>query len=1069
MKSSSPQLPEGLTPSKPVPITISSGDEGMQENKPSASTEDQPVSVTDLADYLKWNKKQVETVFAKGLVHNSEKGHKLISSGFVNQVLTDIKYWENNCIFKPPSAPQKYESPENLTKLWNIPYKKEGHIILEDLGKFANIPIEVLEITYQVYIYVVKSDADKRCLSLQGLDVSRYGDKPIRMIEHSKIKWILDMKSKHENINLGGLPKEKKIHTTSVPIKQEVEFKRLSIKLDKTKVDPLKIFKYTALQMLTIDYKVLTVENKRKKVIKLRLMDTEGLKKPIKPIKTYTVCDRHIVLLHHLAEFTQIAPSNLFLFLLRYGVTYYSTNSKTLQLQKEFERYNEALTEQGVPRYRNLTIYPLAEVDLLIKLREYGFFNVKLVELYNLLQRTNQTVLPIVPSARFSKSRDKVDINTKKDMYSTEFRVHTVRDNESGKTIILKIYEDHYLFKPRDPIKIYEVVEGEGEKREAVSLVLSHDLARYSNVPLSRLQSVLSSYTIPSFSKSSAKPEIQADFNRYMKLLLTSGVPPYMKHTVLYPVKNLSSFLKLRELGFFNEKLLDVYKMIKFSPVQQKRILLTIRPTAPQSTGVKRPNENESAETEEIKKPKIPPVLLPERRGRESIAGPDVQSTSCFNNWKLSESAKKPVGVLKFPNIYRLSNKPGEWLIQTELVSFLGWSYEPVHKKLKSYELEIDSLEDLVEIMEQGGKLTSKRLFMTPKYVVNSAIEAKTKGKCISDIKRIFDKIEDNGRFNDLERAIKLSRATSVSYTSSNLLGRTFSDTDTLSENASYKPAETADSEIVDYRIHTLWQNKKAIKLKLPFSSIQEIPTYTGHPEKVQINNFAYFRTEDLVEYLDIGSQELSIAFKGSRYTNTNIVRATRDLQLFISLRRMGIAKQQIWVVYFACKKITCEDFEKKIRPEKYVIENFKIGPHKTKLVIPERIKTKKILPRHICTVYTVPGYEESYYILEEVALQMKVSFNRLLRTKDLGFFQKIKRDNLGEINYNILEFISNTKVLHLFSLSQYNNNNNNNTVEPPYYRHLFKFHSTNLRHYYDSEIQPLFGPKGGRNSEVPL
>ena len=1017
MKSSSPQ-----PSNKPAPITISSGDEGKQKHKqhrvstPSVSTEaDHPVSVSDLADYLKWNKKQVETVFAKGLIRKSA-GPKLISNEYVNEVLTDIKYWENNCISEPPRIPHEYTSAENLTKLWNIPYKKEGHIILEDLGKYANIPIEVLETTYQVYIYVVKSDSDKRCLSLQGLDISRYTDKPIRLIEHSKIKWILDMKSKHENVNLGPRPVEKKIHTVTIPIKPDVELKDLSIKIAKTQVDPLMIFKYTALQMLTVDYKILTVHNKQDKVIKLKLMNTEGLKKPIKPIKTYDICEKQIVLSHHLAEFTQIAPSNLFLFLLRYGVTYYSTNSKTIQLKKEFERYQEALNEQGVPRYRSLTLYPLTEVRLLIQLREYGFSNVKLIEMYNILQRTNQTVLPVDPSGNFITNRDKSYLNLKREIYTTEFKVHTVRDRESGKTIILKIYEDHYLFKPRDPIKVYQIVEGEGNRRETYSLVLSHDLARYSNIPLTRLQSVLSSYTIPSFSKASAKPEIQTNFNRYMKLLLKSGVPPYMKHTVLYPVRYLSSFLQLRELGFFNEKLLDVYKMIKFSPMQQKRILLTIRATAPQSTGVKRPNEDESAENQETKKPNIPSVNLPDKK-KETAVPPKAQST-----WKLPDlvSQKKPVGIFKFPNTYRLSSKPGEWFLQTELVNFLGWSYEPMHKKLKSHELEIDSIEDLVEIMEQGGKPSSKRLFMVPKKVVNSAIEAKTKGKFISDLKKIFDKIE-NESCKDLERAIKLSRNINVTYSSSNLLGSTFSDTDVLAENASYISAETADSGIVNHRIHTLWRNNIQIKLNLPCSSIPEKQISTALPEKVQIKNddLGYFRTEDLADYLEIGSQELNIAFKGSWLDSSNecayFVRATKDLQLFISLRRIGISKHEIWFVYFACKKITCESFEEKIHSKNYVNENFKIGPHKTKLVIPEQIKTREVIPRDISTFYRIPGYEESYYILEEVALQMEISFHKLLRTKDLVVFQNIKRDNLGETNNYKRFYFRISIIIYLF------------------------------------------------------
>ena len=1006
---SSPKLPEKLVSNRPVPITISSGDEAKQEKrkrkaqKPSALTEaDQPVSVSDLAGYLKWTKKQVETVFAKD-INSSSGGDKMIPCEHVNQVLTDIKYWENNCAFELAQASKEVPSTEFLAKLWNIPSKKEGHIILEDLGRYANIPIEVLETTYQVYIYVVKSDADKRSLSLQGLDVSSYEERPLRLIEYSKIKWILDMKSKHENINLGSRPADKKIHTVVLPAKPEVELKSLSIKINKSQVDPLKIFKYTALQMLTIDYMVLTVQNKLNKVIKLKVMDTEGLKKPLKPIKVYSVCDREIVLSNHLAEFTQIAPSNLFLFLLRHGVTYYSTNSRTTQLKREFERYQEELNNQGVPRYRNLAIYPLTEVSLLLQLRKHGFFNVKLIETYNTLQRTNQAVVAVTPSSKPYKGRDRMDISLKRDVYSTEFKVHTVRDKESGKTIILKIFEDHYLFKPREPIKVYEVAggEGEGEGRGAISLVLSNDLARFSNVPLTRLQSVLSSYTIPSYSNTSSKPDIQASFNRYFRLLLQSGVPSYMKHTVLYPVKYLSSFLKLRELGFFNEKLLDVYKMIKFSPMQQKRILLTIRPTAPQRTGTKRPNENESAVKQETKKTKIPSSPVPDRRRNEKPAPPTVQSSTCYNQWKMSEGSMKPVGILKFPNIYRLSSRSGEWLLQTELVTFLGWSYDHVHKKLKSNQLEIDNIEDLVEIMEQGAKPVSKRLFMTPKYVVQSAIEAKTKGKYISEIKKIFDKIEDEN-YSELESAIKLSRTANVSYSSSNLLGSTFSDTTTEAEIPSYKSAETADSEIVDFRIHTVWRNNKPIKLKLPGSSSPDKQI----PEMVQIDNTSggntYFRTEDLASYLNIGSQELNIVFRGRRlrhnYEYAYFVRATKELQLFASLRRMGIAQHEIWFVFFACKKVSNENFERPTQPEVYVEENFKIGPHKTRLVIPMGIKERGVLPRHISAVYNIPGYEESYYLLEEVSLQTEISFNKLLRTKELVLFQKIKQDKSGEI-----------------------------------------------------------------------
>ncbi|KAI6654815.1 hypothetical protein LOD99_2694 [Oopsacas minuta] len=993
---------------KVVPITISSEEEDVGRNSVYPETmEDQDLSdseqfvtVPELAKHLKWNKKQVETVFANGFYITEQNGNKLLSYTYVNRVLSDIRFWDHDDKQKPPSISEEAVSPaKEPAKIWKLPSKKGGYILLEDLGKHAEVPITILEVRYQVYIYVVKSDTDRKSLSLQGFDLGSYT--LIRMIECSKVKWILDMKSKKEKINFSLWTKEKKVSVpppvppAATAASRDIELRDFSINIAKEPVDPLKIFKYKALQMLTVDFKILTVENVKKKSIKLKVVDIENLKKQNKSIKVYTVSDRQVVILHHLAEFTQIPPSNLFLILLSYGVTYYSKNSKTVVLQRDFQLYAEELALQGVPRYKNLTIYPLNEINILLQLRQVGFYNVKLIELYNLVNSTTQKVLTIVSTAKLIR-KSKHTINSKKDIYSTDFKIHTVRDPESDKTIILKIFEDHYLFKPRDQIMVYNICEGEN----SVNMVLLHDMAKFTNIPLTRLQNILSSYAnIPSYSYTNANPETRATFKRYIKMLVAFGIPHYMKHTVLYPKEYLTSFLHLRELGFFKEKLLNVYKMIKFSPVQQKRILLTIKPTVSQETGTKRPiEEDETVKKMPDKKPKISSVSgkklkdIPKPRITHTVTKEIAKPVVTHTVTKLKALVNKPEDIIRVPSSYKLSSRPGEWILHSELADFLDWNFEFLHSKLKPFSLEIEDELDLLEIMEQGAKLWKDKLFLTPKYIVNKAIKAKMLGIIPINFRIMFDKLHKYYTPRDhSESTIEGSDPAKVTYFfSSNLLGTIFTNHDKSSD------VEESEFDSTDeFKIKTVWNKNKPIKLRLPLKYIHSSPPTPLKPVTMIKSNCIYFSAEELGDYLGMCSQELVIAFKGGcpEHLDISVLTATPDLQLFISLRLTGIPLHKIWLTYFACKNITSNGFEctKEINPDqKYVTEFFKIGPHKTKLVITNNVRKMKVLPKHICPVYSIPDYCEFYYILEEVAVEMRISIDQIFKTKDLVFYQKI-------------------------------------------------------------------------------
>ena len=988
-----------VEPMEAVPITISSEDEDVSANGStqqkgkeysiSVVKNDEYTPLSELVNYLKWNEEEIKRVFETVSIIDKVSGTKYVPFSYVNKVISELQLRKKDKITTQPQAIEDSSTPDNEpAKLWTLPNKKEGHIILEDLGRYANIPIEVLEVTYQIYIYVVKTDTDKKSLSLQGFDFSNYGDQePIRMVEHSKVKWILDMKAKKQNINFNLCRKGKKIEVPLVPKKATrsginvggVELKDFSINIAKEKVDPLKIFKYNMQQILTLNFKIVTVLNNKKNYIKLKIVELESIQQPVKWMRIYTVSDMEVVTLYDLGEFTHIPSNNLFLILLSYGLTYYSNKSKTKQLQMEFAQYAMELSLQGVNNSKNVTIYPLEQVALLVQLRRIGFLNIKLIGLYNLINATSQSILNIIPTANLFKK-----VRNKKSIYSIDYRVHTVKDTESGKTVILKIYDDHYLFKPRDPIKVYTICEG----NKCVRVILLHDMARYTNVPLTRLQCILSSYsTVLSYSNASVDPEAKATFKRYIKLLLAFGVPPYLKHTVLYPIEHLTTFLHLRELGFFNEKLLDVFKMIKLSPVVQKRILLTIKPSSDEETRPKRSIEAVS-DTKQMpaKIPRLSPIAVPEEIN-EPKEIPRLEITNVVS--ELQDSLTKLDDVIKTPNIYKLSSMPGRWILQNELKIFLGYDFSLLYDKLKPFELQIDSEFDVLEMLEQGAKLSRVKLFLIPMYVVENIIEAKIQGMSKCDIKKMFSSLQDTHATNRYKTVQKFSNC--VSSVISNLLGVHYPDPE-LDLSPDY-----GKCDFDQFKIRTVWINKKSIKLKIPFNPDQECFPSLSLLESISIpnSNSTCYHADELAEFLRVDSHELIIAFKGGRIKQFErfLLEATPHLKLFISLRLIGIPIHRIWLTYFACIKITSSRFGNIIRTDtnrNFSTNFFRIGKVKTKLLLPKKIKKKRLPQVHISTVYIVPECEEFYYIAEEVAVEMKISFAKLLET-DMLFFRRIK------------------------------------------------------------------------------
>lgn len=981
-----------------VPITISSEDEeafagGSTQRKGkeysiSVVKGDEYTPLSELVNYLKWNEEEVERVFETVSISDKVTNAKYIPFTYVNKVIHELQMRKKDKKTTLPQAVEDSSTPANEpAKLWKLPNKEEEHILLEDLGRYANISIEVLEVTYQIYIYVVKSDTDRKSLSLQGFDFSSYGNMPIRMVEHSKVKWILDKKAKNQNIRFNLWTKEK----TDVPLVLKkaasprtnlrgVKLMDFSISIAKEQVDPLKIFKYNMREILTLNFKIVTVLNNKKNCIKLKIVELESIKQPVKWMRVYTVSNMEVVTLHDLGDFTHIPPTNLFLVLLSYGITYYSNESKTRQLRMEFAQYAKELSLQGVNNSENVTIYPMEQVALLVQLRRIGFLNIKLIELYNLINTTSLSTLNIIPTAKvFRRSKNK------KSIYSIDYRIHTVKDMESGKTVILKIFDDHYLFKPRDPIKVYNIHEG----TECVSVVLLHDMARFTNVPLTRLQCILSSYsTIQSFSSASVDPEAKATFKRYLKSLLAFGVPPYLKHTVIYPIEHLTTFLHLRELGFFNEKLLDVFKMIKLSPVEQKRILLTIKPTTCQETRPKRPIEAVS-NTKQMpaKIPRLSLITVP-REINEPKEIPKLEITNVVS--ELKDSLTKLDNVIETPNIYTLSSKPGRWIIQNELKTFLGCDFSLMYEKLKPFELEIYNEFEVLEMLEQGAKLSRDDLFLTPMCVVEKIIEAKIEGKPKSDIKKMFFYLQDTQDTNGCKTGQKFSNC--VPSVISNLLGTRNPDPE-LDMSPGY-----GKCDFDQFKIHTVWVNNKSIKLRLPFNSDQERFPSLSLLKSISIPNFdcTCYRADELAKFLRIGSYELIIPFKGGRIKqfDTFLLEATPHLKLFISLRLMGIPLRRIWLTYFACIKIASR-FESTVRTrtdtnQEYRAEVHRIGKFKTTLLLPKKVKKKKLPQIHISTVYMVPECEEFFYIAEEVAIEMRISFAKLLET-DMLFFRRIK------------------------------------------------------------------------------
>ena len=987
-----------VEPLKAVPITISSEEElsadGSTQQKGneysiSVVKDDEYTPLSELVNYLKWNEEEVQRVFDTVSITDKVTGTKYIPFSYVNKVIHQLQLRKDKNKTQPQPVEDSSTSDNEPAKLWKLPNKKERFILLEELGRYAEIPIEVLEVTYQVYIYVVKTDTEKKSLSLQGFDFSIYVDTPIRMVEHSKVKWILDMKAKKENIKFNMCKRGKRTEAPLVLKKavrskthfRGVELMDCSINIAKQKFDPLKIFKYNMQQILTLNFKIVTVLNNKKNPIKLKISELENFKQPIKWMRIYSVSKMEVVTLHDLGEFTQIPPSNLFLILLSYGTTYYSNKSKTKQLQIEFARYAKELSLQGVTNSKNVTIYPLEQVDLLVQLRRIGFLNIKLIELYNLVNTTSQSILNIVPTAKTFRT-----VKNKKSIYSIDYRVHTVKDMESGKTVILKIYDDHYLFKPRDPIKVYNICEN----NKCVSVVLLHDMARFTNVPLTRLQCILSCYsTIKSYSNASVDPGAKATFKRYIKLLLAFGVPPYLKHTVIYPIEHLTSFLHLRELGFFNEKLLDVFKMIKQSPVTQKRILLTIKPSIDQETRArpKRPIEvvSDTKQTQS-KMPRLSPVTVPEEIN-ELKEIPKLDITNVVS--ELKDSLTKLDDVIKTPNIYKLSDKPGRWILQNELETFLGCDFSLMYDKLKPFELEIDNEFDVLEMLEQGAKLLRDKLFLTPINVVENIIEAKIQGKTKCDIKKMFSSLQDTQVTNRYKTGQKFSNL--VPSVISNLLGMNYPDPE-LDMSPGY-----GKCDFDQFKIRTVWINMKSIKLRIPFNSNQECFPSLSLLESISIpsSDCTFYRADELAEFLRMGSHELIIAFKGGHIKpfETFLLEATPNLMLFISLRLMGIPLRRIWLTYFACIKVTSSRFEVTIRTDtshEYSTEIFRIDRFRTRLLLSKKIRKKKLPQIHISTVYIIPKCEELYYIAEEVAIEMQISFAKLLET-DMLFFRGIK------------------------------------------------------------------------------
>ena len=973
------------------PITISSEDEERRDNSIqrqfAPETEEQFVSLGDLGTYLGWSETQIESVFAQDqrvqMIHET----KFLAFSHVNQILESINHPPSHDLnISTLSVTNKGDAP----RLWIIPNMKEKHIMLEDLGEYASIPMEVLETTYQVYIYDVKSDKDRTILSHQGFNLEEYTNKPIRMIDHNKVKWILDMKAKKETINFKSRTKEnRKINRPKSPPKTELQLKDLSIQLTKTQVDPVKMFKYNVFQLLTVDCKVLSLQFSNKK-IKLKIMDSEKLRKPHIPIKVYTVSGKGVVISHHLAEYTHIPQSSLFLFLLSYGITYYSSTAPTGKLRSEFEQYNLELKSQGVPKYRNVTIYPYDELEQLLLLRKIGFYNVKLIETFNLIQTTNENQLTIALTSNiYHKKGTKQNKSSYKDTYSVDFKIHTIRDAACEKTIILKIFDDHFLFKSREQIMVYHI---DSEENGKVSFILLHDLARFTNIPLTRLQAILNNYSIPSLSNTSTDVESQATFKRYFNQLHTFGVPHYLKHTTMYQLEHLNSLLHLREVGFFNEKLLDVYKMIKLSPPQQKRILLTIKPTAPPDKGIKRPSDSSAG---------CPLTKIPK------------SSSSSFNKSNESEKIiKKGPGTaqIKFslktlPAHYLLASRPGEWILVSELAYFLNWTYSTVQTRLHPHLFPLSAVDDYIELAEQGAKLLVNKMLLVPLSVVGGIIDMKVKGEDLQSIKLALEEIEDVSLY-----LVPSETDQGRSHSKSLILVGTKTSNKESFHNEDYE-TEEGEFEYVDFTIRTFWRNGKRIKFKVPHSYSYIRENTTALPKTVTVPNInqKFFIVEDIAEFVQMRTLELNIGlgrggiYRPRGFPNSGnvslLLPATEDLELFIALRRMGVPKHKVWLMYFACKKIISNkktDLLSKSAPlTMFTEEKLDIGMHNTKLLLTESI-LGKVLSRHICSVYKIPGSDEMYYIAEEVAVEMQVSLIKLLDTRNLMLFKKIRRKFAG-------------------------------------------------------------------------